>query len=83
MMKSKKVPLILSIIVTVALAMVPGIGRRTENGNHIFGFPADSLGYYGDWGYSFLYLGLLFNLVFFYFLFVMFNRLWMFVRMRR
>ncbi|WP_078381958.1 hypothetical protein [Sutcliffiella halmapala] len=76
MMNSKKSLFILSLLVTIGFALIPGIGIRNEEGNHIFGFPADLLGYYGDGAFSFMYLGLAFNLVFFYFLFVILNNLW-------
>lgn len=69
---------ILSSIVTIIVAILPGIGYRVDNNNYIFGFPADALYYEGDWLFSLGSFGLAFNFFFFYWTFKLINKAWRF-----
>ncbi|REB06403.1 hypothetical protein DVB69_11885 [Sporosarcina sp. BI001-red] len=67
--KNRKLLLILSIISVIAISFVPNIGFRIEEGSRFLGFPAEWLGLYKYGGFSFKWLGFLFNCVFFYLIF--------------
>jgi hypothetical protein len=75
MLKSKKIH-ILSFITTIILSFIPNLGLKID-GNYLFlGFPAQWFAYYGDGVFNFEILGLLFNLVIFYFLFILIIKVW-------
>lgn len=76
LLNRKKVVFILSLMTTVIFSFIPGIGIRVEGDHRFYGFPAQWLEYYWEEHFSFEPLGLLFNLVFFYFVFVLLSKLW-------
>ncbi|MFQ6391609.1 hypothetical protein ACLNAR_28055 [Priestia aryabhattai] len=65
----------LSIIATIIFAFIPNLGVRMEGPYHYFGFPAQWLGYYRGPRLTFNILGALFNIVFFYFVFFVLNKI--------
>ncbi len=65
--------LILSIVCVLGISFIPGIGIRIEGGSTFLGFPADWLSLYKNGGFSFLWLGLIFNIAFFYLMFWLLN----------
>ena len=73
--KTAKPSKIISFIVTMILSFTPGVGIIIDGNYRLFGFPAEWLGYYGGWFFSFNILGLLFNFYFFYFLFTLLNKM--------
>lgn len=72
---NKKTLWILSIIATLIFSFIPGMGIRLDGPYHYFGFPAQWLGYYKGPRLTFDILGLLFDLVFFYFLFFILKKI--------
>lgn len=76
-LSNKKYLLWLSFIVTMIFAFIPGIGIRTDGTRRFFGFPAQLLGYYGDGRFSYELLGLLFNVFFYYFIFVILRKVFL------
>ncbi len=62
---------LVSLISTIIVAVVPGIGYRFDKslGYYSFGFPADVLVYHGEMLYSVISFGLLANFFFFYWMF--------------
>ncbi|PEA54181.1 hypothetical protein CON64_14470 [Bacillus pseudomycoides] len=75
LLNGKKSLYFLSLIATVVFAFIPGIGIRGEGHFLHFGFPAQWLGYFGNIQFSFQILGFLFNFYFFYFAFVILNKI--------
>lgn len=67
--KKRNYILILSVISVLCISFVPNIGFRIEEGSRYLGFPAEWLGIYEYGGFSFMWLGFLFNTVFFYLVF--------------
>ena len=74
MLNSKNKLYLLSILATIVTSFIPGIGIRIDGTYRYFGFPAQWFGYFGGGQFSFEILGLLFNLVVFYFLFSLLNK---------
>ncbi|MEK3889852.1 hypothetical protein [Bacillus sp. FSL K6-3431] len=75
LLTSKRSLYFLSLIATIILSFIPGIGIRIEEPYRHFGFPAQWLGYYGGGQFSFELLGLLLNFFVFYFVLVLLNKL--------
>ncbi|GIN62397.1 hypothetical protein J27TS8_23900 [Robertmurraya siralis] len=69
-LNNKKFLLLLSFLVTIIIAFVPGIGIRVEEPSYYFGFPAEFLGYHGKGLFSYPLLGFLFNIIFYYIIFL-------------
>lgn len=67
--KKKVYVLILSIICLLSFSFIPNIGLRIEENSYYWGFPADWLGIHQYGGFSFMWLGFLFNIAFFYSIF--------------
>ena len=61
---------IVSLIATISIAVVPGLGYRFDkSGDYYFGFPADVLVYHGGILFSVVSFGFFFNFFFFYWMF--------------
>lgn len=71
--------LLISLIVVIVLSLIK-IGYRKEGEYYFFGIPAQWLGYYGQGQFSFEILGLLFNVVFFYLILKLINKLILFLK---
>lgn len=69
--KVKVYILILSLIAVFGFTFIPDFGVRFEEGTRFYGFPSDLLGLYPSGGFSFIGLGFLFNIAFFYFIFIL------------
>ena len=62
---------IASLISTIIVAVIPGLGYRFDKslGDYYFGFPADVLVYHGGMLFSFGSFGFLFNFFFIYWMY--------------
>ncbi|WP_034333026.1 hypothetical protein, partial [Bacillus sp. J37] len=58
-LKDRKSLYLFSLLATIIFTFIPIIGIREEGNYLYFGFPAQWLGYYGDFQFSFEPLGLL------------------------
>lgn len=75
MRNQKKIIFILSLVVAIGFAFIPVIGITHDNGVIYYGFPAYMFAYYGNGGWSSVSLGPLFNIAFFYVIFLQLNKL--------
>ncbi|MGG3124481.1 hypothetical protein ABEP18_28230 [Priestia megaterium] len=75
LLNNKKTLWILSIIATMIFAFIPNMGIRLDGPYHYFGFPAQWLGYYKGPRLTFDILGLLFDILFFYFVLIILNKI--------
>ncbi|MEC1180562.1 hypothetical protein P9B03_19045 [Metasolibacillus meyeri] len=73
--KNNEKILFLSIFIIIIISFIPEIGIRIDEGYYFFGFPAQWFVYYGKYQYSFEILGFLFNIVIFYSLFLLLNKI--------
>lgn len=67
--KNRVYVLILSLICVLGFSFVPKIGLRIEGTSYFWGFPAEWLGIHRYGGFSFLWLGFVFDIVLFYLFF--------------
>ncbi|WP_051827290.1 hypothetical protein [Metabacillus indicus] len=74
-MNKKQWLIVSSLILTVFLSFIPGIGYREEGNYRFFGVPAQWLGYYGDGQISFEIWGFLLNVGIMYWLLFGVNKL--------
>jgi hypothetical protein len=58
-------------VVAIGIAFTPVIGITHDNGVIYYGFPAYMFAYYGNGGWSSVSLGPLFNVAFFYVVFLL------------
>lgn len=73
--KNNKI-LISSIFIIIIISFVPGIGNRIEGDYYYFGFPAEWLGYYGDYDFSFNLWSFILNIITFYLMILMLNKMY-------
>ncbi len=74
-MNHKKIIFILSLFIAIGIAFTPVIGITYDNGVIYYGFPAYMFAYYGNGGWSSQSLGPLFNVAFFYVIFLQLYKL--------
>ncbi|CAM3207090.1 hypothetical protein FITA111629_09960 [Filibacter tadaridae] len=67
--------LILSIVFVFLFTFIPSFGLRVDEGSRFWGFPAEWLGIYEYGGFSFKLLGFLFNIAFFYLIFLLLTKI--------
>lgn len=65
----------LSIVFVFLFAFIPSFGMRIDDHSRFLGFPAEWLGIYEYGGFSFMWLGFLFNIAFFYLIFFLLNKI--------